>query len=453
MRLALSLALLLTCIAQGREWRSVQPGRAVNGDFVKLTNDQLWIRTPQGQPLNIKLDLIAPDDQAYARAAQTALEQGQKLGPTSFEVAQNTPFGSLCRMAMKLGNGSILFTGEQFLLLPESSTQLKSGTRLTDKALFFAGPRTFHPLQGPAFPLRAFALSLDAAATALADLAAQRKSADIYEPKVIISEVLALGFGISATAAGEAHIVVDAAALEGMKSIDIDLGKKRSPGTLVAMDSKLGIALIACQGSLEPARLAARKPLALGQVVLAISYSLKPTRRDFGETSVTRGIVSKLNEGSLQFETDALAAPGSIGGLVISEKGDVVGLMLQQPLSKTTAPPPPAPRLTRCISTEAIARWLDAIPKAPALRPMLSFVNLQDTADTLKRSALIVRITRETIQETKPPIAGPSGTATSAATGWSLSKSGTRHNSKCRYFNAANACQATDGTACKTCGG
>ena len=38
-------------------------------------------------------------------------------------------------------------------------------------------------------------------------------------------------------------------------------------------------------------------------------------------------------------------------------------------------------------------------------------------------------------------------------TGWSLSKTGIRHNANCRYYDAAKACQATEGTPCKVCKG
>lgn len=41
----------------------------------------------------------------------------------------------------------------------------------------------------------------------------------------------------------------------------------------------------------------------------------------------------------------------------------------------------------------------------------------------------------------------------SVSASYSLSKSGIRHNSRCRYFHTGSACSATDGRACKICGG
>lgn len=40
-----------------------------------------------------------------------------------------------------------------------------------------------------------------------------------------------------------------------------------------------------------------------------------------------------------------------------------------------------------------------------------------------------------------------------AAVSYSLSSSGKRHNSSCRYFGSGSACAPTDGVACKICGG
>ena len=43
---------------------------------------------------------------------------------------------------------------------------------------------------------------------------------------------------------------------------------------------------------------------------------------------------------------------------------------------------------------------------------------------------------------------------TAEGTGYKLSSTGKRHNSRCRYFNSAGrACSATEGVACKICGG
>jgi len=49
----------------------------------------------------------------------------------------------------------------------------------------------------------------------------------------------------------------------------------------------------------------------------------------------------------------------------------------------------------------------------------------------------------------------PSGGSTKATAGgsYSLSSTGKRHNSGCRYFGSGRSCGPTDGIACKICGG
>ena len=48
---------------------------------------------------------------------------------------------------------------------------------------------------------------------------------------------------------------------------------------------------------------------------------------------------------------------------------------------------------------------------------------------------------------TQPPLVAPQSVK------WSLSSTGKRHNSSCRFFNAANPSAQNDGVACKICGG
>ena len=56
-----------------------------------------------------------------------------------------------------------------------------------------------------------------------------------------------------------------------------------------------------------------------------------------------------------------------------------------------------------------------------------------------------------------PPPASTTGVdqtkSAAKGTGFSLSASGKRHNSRCRFYDAAKACNQNEGTACKICGG
>lgn len=55
------------------------------------------------------------------------------------------------------------------------------------------------------------------------------------------------------------------------------------------------------------------------------------------------------------------------------------------------------------------------------------------------------------IEQTQPPKSLKEG-VTSQLT-YSISSSGKRHNSRCRFFDKAKSCEANAGTACKICGG
>lgn len=464
LRPALFLALASFSATQARDWHSSDGARTVQGEFVKISTDQLWIRTAQGQPLQIKLTLLAAEDQAYAKSAQSAVSEGEKLGAATFEVTQTTPVGCLCRLAVKLSNGSSMFTGEQFLLIGDAPGLPKKGARLDAKTLFFAGQITFHPQVGPPAPMRSFALALDPAAQSLADTLTGRKAPVVYEPRVEISEKRVLGYAISLASPSEAMFLVESAALEGAKSIDVDLGTEHSPATVVTKDDLLGVSVVACAGSFEPARLAPKKPIALGQTIYAVSYPLNSSKRGLGDTTITKGIISKYNGREARFEHDASVDPNAVGGVVLSEKGDVIGIMVskQQPaktesartaVEATSAALTPS-NLSLCISTQELIPFINSVPRIPVQRSTLNF-NLQDTSETLKRSTAIIRITRETIHDvTPPPITGNGITMPPGGTpGWSISKAGIRHNSKCKYFNERYPCQATEGTACKVCGG
>ena len=56
---------------------------------------------------------------------------------------------------------------------------------------------------------------------------------------------------------------------------------------------------------------------------------------------------------------------------------------------------------------------------------------------------------------TPAPTPAPTPAAAEAETGYWLSATGKRHNSKCRYYKKTKGipCKAGDGTACKACGG
>lgn len=451
-RLILLLVGFSLSSTHAREWRSADGSRKVEGEFVKLVADQLHLKSAQGQTLTIKLSLLSPDDQRHAQASQSALAEAIKLGPKDLEIVQPLSEGLLCRMGLKTSSGSTLFTGEQFILLDAVANSSKPGTRLKSQTLYLAGQRNFHPTQGQAYPLRVFALNLDQAASSLA-----LPVTDIYEPILEITEAQGLGFVI-----GEAGLVlVDSSLVEGATSIDIDIGSNHAPGTVLTAEPKLGLTVLTCKGELLPARLAPRKPVELGQTVFAMSFGLSSTKRSVGEPAITKGIISKLSGPSSKdifFQHDAVVDAEALGGVLLSEKGDVLGLMqartrIKKASSRTSSIADPVVQsLGLCLRTEALVEFLKTVPKVSAVKAATT-TTLAENAETLRKSVVIVKTVRQKLVPVTAPTSGAKPTAGGPVTGWSLSKSGVRHSSKCRYYDAAKACQSTDGTACKICGG
>jgi hypothetical protein len=78
---------------------------------------------------------------------------------------------------------------------------------------------------------------------------------------------------------------------------------------------------------------------------------------------------------------------------------------------------------------------------------------LQQENETLRRQA--VATPTQAYRPSEASSLTPSGSSTKATTAgsYSLSSTGKRHNSGCRYFGSGRSCGATEGTACKICGG
>jgi hypothetical protein len=78
---------------------------------------------------------------------------------------------------------------------------------------------------------------------------------------------------------------------------------------------------------------------------------------------------------------------------------------------------------------------------------------LQQENETLRRGA--VSSSAPMIRPSGASSFAPSGGSTPPAAGGSftMSSTGKRHNSGCRYFGSGRTCGSTDGIACKICGG
>ena len=418
---------------------------------------------PSAYPLNA----FSAEDQQFAKNAQFIADAALKWGPQSFEISQVVDGGFICRLALAPGpkTSPLLFTGEMFFLVAADTASGKQGDRFKSQLLYGAGGRTYHPLKGEPSPIRAFALSAEEATKVWTETVAQsngdgaKQSPPVMEPEIEI--VTTRGMGIAVGKGG--LVAIDAALTKDAAKLVVHRDGEDHPATLIETNDSLGVAVVSCKLPFEPARIGSRKPIALGQSVFAVSVELNSTKKALASRpTMTRGIVSRLADTKTgAFQHDATVPPDSPGGFILGDKGDVLGvfftpLVTSRALTakKELAAPRVADGLGSGISTQALSVFLDQVPGAGAPRTSSGGNDLEKITKDLMEGAMLVIATREIKKPREVTIAkAPAPAGGGAVTGWSLSKSGTRHNSKCRYYDATKPCAATDGKPCKTCGG
>jgi S1-C subfamily serine protease len=461
------MALLLAAtFAAAREWRSSDGKRTFEASFIRVEGEKVLLQTG-GSPAAYPLAAFSDEDQQFAKNAQFIADAAVKWGPQSFEISQVVDGGYICRLALAPSSKSAppLFTGEMFFLVTADTSKGQQGDQFKDQLLHGAGGRTYHPLKGEPSPIRAFALSAEEATQVWIETVEQsngdaaKQSPPVMEPE--IEFITTRGMGIVVGKGG--LVAIDAALAKDATTLVVHHDGEHHPASIITGDDALGVAVASCKLPLEPARIGSKKPLALGQSVFAVSLDLNSTRRALASRpAVTRGIVSRpagTRDGA--FQHDATVPPDSPGGFILGEKGDVLGVFFKSIItsrSLTAKRELPAPRevegLGSSITTSSLSAFLDKVPGAGALRTSSGGSDMEKITKELMESVVLVVATREIKKPrdvAKTKAATPAGAA--AVTGWSLSKSGTRHNSKCRYYNAAMPCAATDGKPCKTCGG
>jgi S1-C subfamily serine protease len=479
MRLLLVLSMVLGSV-HAREWKSADGSKKMEAVFVAVQGEELALHMA-GKTSIFPLMAFAGDDQQFAKNAHAITETATKLGPQSFELVHPVEDGSgwICRLALKIdpkAGGPKLFTGEVFFLLTKDVAAYQKGQRVENQPLFGAGGRTYHPLVGDPSMLRAYAIEVEQATQAWMDIMATagddpaKQAPNVLEPDVKIAT--RHGWGVVIGKSG--LVAIDPEMVKkDFKSLVIHHEGKDYPAVPYVPKDKDGseikvsdVQLVLCKVPMEAARIGARKPVEVGQNVFAISYELSSGKKSFStKATVTRGIISRLAaHGS--FQHDARLPPENLGGFLIGEKGDVLGFFFQTQTSggnakkQTAIDKPTIEGLGSCVSTQAIAGMLTRLPGQSAPRSGAAFEDMEAHAKTLLASSVLVMSTFEIHQPRQirvPKAAGPAVPTPVGGgplpTGWSLSKSGIRHNAKCHYYNAQNPCQAVDGRPCKVCGG
>ncbi|RLT01293.1 MAG: hypothetical protein DWI21_19230, partial [Planctomycetota bacterium] len=135
------------------------------------------------------------------------------------------------------------------------------------------------------------------------------------------------GSGTAFVVSADGFLVTCAHVVDGAKSIEVQLGGKKYPATVVSTDAARDVAVIRIDAqNLTPVALTDSSSVQLGQAVRALGYPLADV---LGENvKVTIGSVSGLNQegNSRVFQIDAAINPGNSGGPIVNEAGEVIGV-------------------------------------------------------------------------------------------------------------------------------
>lgn len=474
MRRFLLLAVFITIAAPAREWRSADGTKTIEAEFGGVKDERVLLKMPDGKASVLALSTLSSADQDFAKAAQFALNGAQVLTPQTFEIQTVVDGGYIARMGNQLTGpkGPWTFSGETFFL-PQGSLKLERGDKLESKLLYYAGNRTFQPIEGYAAIIRAFDLTLDDAVNAelrirmVAGADPTKLAPVIVEPLIELISTRGIALPI-----GKGYFITETDVLKDAKTIVLHEDGKDLPAKVIKTEPKLGLALISCVYEVEPARLLPRQSAQVGQSIFALSMPLTSTRKNLAPPTLTRGIVSKAGSGST-FEHDASIDEDAIGGFILSDKWEPLGVFFRsasrvegQRTSRSTSTTEPVPAKLDSLHMQALETLFIEGEKDKAKRmsgiPSLRSGSLGNEAkeviDLLRKSTVLIVTTHEVKREPPVPKSTPAtatGTAPPAggAAQFSLSGSGLRHNNRCRYFNAAKLCPATEGTPCKICGG
>lgn len=468
------LALFFSANLSAREWQSAKGQRSLHADFVAMRESQVLLRLPDGKTTVLSISALSADDAEFARLAQASLTDATAQGPQTLQVQTVLALGAIARLGSKAPSPDSpwIFAGETIYLLP-SAEPFEKGARIEARPLFPAGQRTFVPLDAEPVVIRAFALELEqAAATALE----QRKAAggdpsrlipQIAEPMVQIVTTRGL-----AIALGKGYYLAESRLLKGATHTVLHENAKDYPVKVIKADNEDGISLLKSEFEMEPIRLLPREPAQIGQNIFAISLCLTSARKNLAPPSLSRGIVSQTGSSSC-FQHDAAIDPNCIGGYLMNDRWEVLGVFFR-PESRIEVlnSGPRSSAKTVEASTERVealhSRSLDQClfegEKGAQRRlkgvPTPRSGSLGDTPkvviERLRASTALIIASRE--EKRDPPArktTAVSGSTSSndAQPAFSMSSSGIRHNRTCRYFNASKPCQANEGKPCKLCGG
>ena len=119
--------------------------------------------------------------------------------------------------------------------------------------------------------------------------------------------------------------------------IRVRVGDRILNGWLVASDERLDLAIVKIEGCFEPLEINLHGGIGMGEAVFAIGFP-DPTSMGFSP-KVTKGVISSLTgyqDSPHLYQFDAAIQPGSSGGALLNEKGEVIGVVVASLSSKKT---------------------------------------------------------------------------------------------------------------------
>lgn len=464
-------------VIHAREWKSADGSKTVEAAFVAVQGDKLALSIA-GKNSLFPLTAFAADDQQFAKNAQAITESAAKLGPQSFEFAHPVEDGSgwICRLALKTdlkAGGPKLFTGEAFFLVTKDAFAHQKGQRIENQVLFGAGGRTYHPLAGDPAMVRAFALDAEHATQRWMDVMAAsggdtaKQAPNVLEPDVEIAT--RHGFGIVIGKGG--LVAIDPEIVKkGFKTLAVHHDGKDYPATLFSPKDKEGadiktpdVQLVTCAVPLEAARIGTKETPKVADSAILISYELNTSKQGFVSLARIDEALVNPSPNRAEIRHNISLPEDRIGGFLLSRKGDVFGVMLRSTAGRGTFSKSSSgddPNAAKCVSTQALSSLLEKIKGQGELKGGATNSDTLANSKALLASSVLVVATFEINKPRKiapPKVAAPAANMPPGSdpppAGWSLSKSGVRHSSKCQYYNAQYPCQPTEGRPCKVCGG
>ncbi len=287
-------------------------------------------------------------------------------GLWDLEVSQAWDYGALCRYGHYR---EAYFRSESphliFWHAGEKGT-LANGEIIRNLRLYWAGTRTYQTVAGLNNTVACYTSDLDFAIKLvrirmeLYDKGDPRFEGEIpaipkgKDGSDMLPEVIATGSGFFVTKNG--YVVTNHHVIEGGNKFRILTAVGTVDAKLIKDDPNTDLALLKADGNYTPLQFSRRRTEKLGTTVLTMGFP-RPGVQGFSP-KVTKGITSGEEgfKGDVrEYQIDASIQPGNSGGPLLSEQGEVVGVVVATLVSGQT--------VNYAIKKSYLLAFLDSVPE------------------------------------------------------------------------------------------